>query len=160
MSDNDPIRTQLAKSIAWDEAHAGFDAAVADLAPELRGRRPNGFPHSAWELLEHIRLGQADILEFCRSRSYKEKEWPADYWPNRPEPLSAAAWSESIGQFHRDRGAFQEMIDDPDIDLTARVPHGTGQTYLREILIVIDHTSYHVGQLIAVRRLLGAWPED
>lgn len=154
------LRAQLAKALAWHEAHAGFDAAVANLAPAFRGRRPKGFPHSPWEVLEHIRLAQSDILEFCVNPSYKEKEWPADYWPKSPKPPSVRAWSTSVAKVRRDRSALQALVEDPGIDLTARIPHGTGQTYLREVLLIVDHTGYHVGQLVTVRRLLGAWGAD
>ena len=154
---DDPLRQTIARALEWREAHAGFESAVEGLAPELRGRTAPGVPYSPWQLLEHIRITQADILEFCQSPKYKEKDWPKDYWPSVAEPPSAKAWEESIAAVKRDRAALAALTVDPEIDLTARVPNGNGQTYLREVLLVLDHTAYHVGELILVRRLLGAW---
>ena len=151
------LREQLARFQDWREAHADYDAAVADLPPALRGKAPDGLPYSAWQLIEHMRLTQADILEFCRNPKYKEGHWPDDYWPRTPAPPDAAAWEASVAAFHDDRKAMQQLIRDPQYDPFAKVPAGSGQTFLREFLLVADHTAYHVGQLIAVRRLLGAW---
>src|SRR5581483_3414889 len=127
------------------------------IAPDLRGRRPDGAPYSAWELLEHLRRTQRDILDFCVSPQYEELEWPADYWPPSSEPPTPGAWDASVAQFLDDRRALQELAANPAIDLSTRVPNGDGQTYLRELLLVADHTAYHVGQLVLVRRLLGNW---
>jgi uncharacterized damage-inducible protein DinB len=151
------IRDHLRRVLNWEDAHAGFEQAVADLPPELRGRTPDGLPYSAWQLVEHLRIAQADILDFCRNAHYHEMKWPDDYWPKSPAPPSAAAWDESIRCFRDDREALQALAADPAIDLTATIPHGQGQTYLREILLVADHNAYHVGQLVLVRRLLGDW---
>lgn len=151
------LREQLSRFQNWREAHADFEAAVADLAPNLRGVAPPGLPYSPWQLVEHLRLTQADILEFCRNVDYVEQQWPDDYWPQSAAPPDAQAWDASIAAFRRDRAALQQLIKDPDCDLFAKVPAGTGQTFLREFLLVADHTAYHVGQLVAVRRLLGAW---
>jgi len=104
-----------------------------------------------------MRIAQHDILDFCVNRDYKEMSWPDDYWPMSPEPTSGSAWKESVEQFKRDRAALQRRARDSSIDLEARIPHGTGQTYLRELLLVADHTAYHLGELLVVRRLLGAW---
>jgi uncharacterized damage-inducible protein DinB len=158
MQTDDPLRTQLAKLLDWGEAHADFDKAVADLPAEMRGRRPDRFPHSVWELVEHIRLAQHEILEFCHTSDYEELRWPEGYWPTMQAPPHDNAWERSLEGFRHDRQEFQSFVSDPALDLTARIPHGTGQTYLRELLLAADHTSYHVGQIIAVRRLLGAWP--
>ena len=158
MPEDAAIREQLARTLDWREAHAGFEAAVADLSPELRGRVPSGLPYSAWQLVEHIRRTQADILEFCIAAHYEEKEWPKDYWPEAAEPPSPKAWDETISAIRRDRAALAGMTTDSKTNLTARVPNGDGQTYLREILLVIDHTAYHVGELVLLRRFLGAWP--
>lgn len=154
---SDPIRTHIAKLLGWEEAHVGFDTAVADLPRELRGRRVQGFPHSAWELVEHIRLAQRDLLDFCRDPDYTAPKWPDDYWPSSPEPPDEAAWNRSIKQFAADRKALEQFLSDPSVELTARIPHGTGQTYLRTILVAADHNAYHVGQLVALRQQLGAW---
>lgn len=154
----DRVRAQLANAIDWHDAHAGFDATVDGFPPELRGRRVNGVPYSAWQLLEHLRIAQQDILGFCQNPAYEEKKWPDDYWPRDPEPPSASAWDESVAAFRRDREAMKRLATDATIDLAAAIPHGAGQTYLREILLIIDHNAHHVGQLILLRRLLGAWP--
>jgi hypothetical protein len=150
-------RAALAASLDWHEAHATFENAVADLAPAVRGRRPNGFPHSPWEILEHLRRTQADLLDFCRNPNYRELEWPKDYWPPSPEPPTERAWDESVAAYRHDRAQLQTLTTDSSIDLLAQIPHGSGQTYLREVLLALDHAAYHVGQLIDVRRLLGAW---
>jgi len=150
-------RAAVAKPLAWREAHATFTDAVADLAPDLRGRRVDGFPHSAWELVEHVRFTQRDILDFCRDANYREPKWPDDYWPKDAAPPSDAAWDASLAAYREDRDALQALAERTP-DLHATIPHGDGQTYVREVLLVADHTSYHVGQLVALRRLLGAWP--
>ena len=157
MPSDNTLRDLLARVLDWEDAHAGFDKAVADIPPELRSRKPRALPHSAWQIVEHIRLAQHDILDFCRNPRYREMKWPADYWPASPEPPSADAWDASIRAYRRDRKALQRMAKDRKVKLDARIPHGSGQTYLRELLLVADHTSYHVGQLVLVRRLLGNW---
>ncbi len=157
MDANAALRQQLVRVLGWHDAHADFDAAVKDLPPRQRGLVPKGLPYSPWQLLEHIRRTQADILEFCRNPQYQEMSWPEDYWPKAPAPSEADAWAKSIAAYHRDRDELVKMIEDPRTDLYARVPAGNGQTFLREFLLVADHTSYHVGQLVAVRRLLDAW---
>jgi hypothetical protein len=156
MSDG-ALREQLRKLLAWGDAHVDFDRAVAGLAPALRGVRPDGLPYSAWELVEHLRITQLDILDFSRNPQYVELSWPEDYWPDSPAPPDADAWDHGIAAFRADREALQAMAMDPATDLFARIPHGQGQTYLREILLAADHAAYHVGQLVLVRRLLGAW---
>ncbi len=152
------LREQIARLLSWRDAHGGFDAAVKGIPARLRGRAPKGLPYSPWQLVEHLRITQADILEFCVSRKYVEKAWPADYWPKRKAPPSVRAWSASLAAFRRDRRRLERLALDPRVDLLARVPAGTGQTFLREVILVADHTSYHTGQLVAVRRLLGCWP--
>jgi hypothetical protein len=151
------LREQLRKLLAWGDAHVDYDRAVAGLAPELRGVRPDGLPYSPWELLEHLRITQHDILDFSRNPHYAELSWPEDYWPDSATPPDAEAWDRSVAAYHTDREALQALAADESIDLFARIPHGQGQTYLRELLLVADHNGYHVGQLVLVRRLLGAW---
>ena len=124
---------------------------------KLRGAVPDGWDYSAWQLVEHLRLAQADILEFCVGAAYREKKWPEAYWPKKPAPPRAAAWTASIARFRRDRAMLQRLARDPRIDLAATVPNGTDQTYLRELLLAADHTAYHVGQLVALRKQLGIW---
>jgi uncharacterized damage-inducible protein DinB len=142
----------------WNHAHVDFDAAVKDIPPKLRGVQPDGSPYSLWQLLEHIRIAQHDILDFCRNPSYAEKKWPDDYWPKSPAPPSEAAWDESLAAFRRDRTELKQLVADPKLDLFAKIPHGTGQTYLREAFLVADHNAYHIGQLVSLRRQLGIWP--
>jgi len=155
---NDPIRDHLARAFEWKEAHATFDQAVEGIPADKRGARAPGFEHSAWQLLEHIRLAQDDLLDFCRNAEYVHTmKWPDDYWPRSPEPPSAQAWSESLAGYKRGLVDFQQLVRSVD-DLAAKVPTGKeSQTYLRSILLVIDHTAYHVGQIVALRRALGIW---
>jgi hypothetical protein len=152
------LREQLVKFLDWREAHLDFDAAVDGIPADLRGAVPPGLPHSPWQLLEHLRIAQHDILDFCVNPRYEEMKWPDDYWPAAAPP-SAGAWDESLASYRRDRTAMQDLARDSKIDLYARIPHGSGQTYLREILLVVDHAAYHIGQLVLVRRLLGIWPK-
>ncbi len=157
----DSLRDQLSKLLAWNEAHATFDDAVANFPTELRGVAPVGLPYSAWQLLEHLRIAQNDILDFCRDPDYREDmKWPDDYWPATAAPPDEDAWEASIAAYHADLATLQSMILDPQCDLLAKVPAGTGQTFLREFLLVADHTAYHVGQMVAVRRLLEAWKQN
>ena len=156
MSDTD-IRAQLARALGWDEAHAGFDRVAGGIPPEFRGRVPGGLPYSPWQLLEHLRLAQEDILEFCRNPDYQERNWPDDYWPPSAEPPSADAWDRSLARYRADRDELARLTQDPSADLTAPIPHGSGQTLLRELLLVLDHTAYHLGELVVVRRALGIW---
>lgn len=151
-------REIVASALDWEQAHASLDSATAGLAPELRGKRPKGMPHSPWELLEHIRRTQNDLLEFMVNESYEELTWPDDYWPSSSEPASDDAWTECIAAIHEDAAAIAKFTVETDRDVTSRIPHGSGQTYLRTVLVAIDHTSHHLGQLIDARRLLGAWP--
>jgi hypothetical protein len=151
------VRSQVARALGWDEAHAGFDRVVDGIAAEFRGRAPAGLPYSPWQLLEHLRLAQDDILEFCRNPDYRERRWPDDYWPASPEPPDAKAWDRSVVAVRRDREALTRLAEDPSVDLTAPLPHGNGQTLLRELLLVLDHTAYHLGELVVVRRALGIW---
>lgn len=151
-------RRIVASALDWEQAHASLDSAIKDLPAGLRGKRPANFPHSPWELLDHIRRTQNDLLEFCRNPKYEELKWPDDYWPPTPAPANDAAWNETVDVIHRDAAALAAFTMEDGRDLTAKIPHGTGQTYLRTVLVAVDHASYHVGQIIAVRRLLGTWP--
>jgi uncharacterized damage-inducible protein DinB len=151
------LRAHLARLQDWPDAHATFDAAVDGVPVELRAVQPHGLPYSLWQLVEHLRITQRDILDFCRDPDYSEPKWPDDYWPSSTEPPSPDAWDETLARFRADRDALKELAAEaPDLD--AEIPHGTGQTYLRELLLVADHGAYHAGQIVLVRRLLGAWP--
>src|SRR5512138_1233494 len=134
MASDTAWREAVARLLDWEEAHGGFDAAVAGLAEPLRGRAPTGLPYSPWQLLEHLRIAQRDLLDFCRDPNYQAPKWPDDYWPSSAEPPNAGAWDESVRRFREDRAALQALARDRAIDLTARIPHGDGQTYLRTLL--------------------------
>ncbi|HLE85311.1 MAG TPA: DinB family protein [Thermoanaerobaculia bacterium] len=157
---DESLREHLLYLLGGGGAHLGFDQAVADLAPELRGRRPAGLPYSAWELLEHLRICQRDILEFSRDPEWVSPEWTLGYWPQgerAAEPPDEGAWDRSVAAFRADLEAMKALVRDPERDLHQPFPWGDGQTLLREALLVADHNAYHLGQLVAVRRLLGAW---
>jgi uncharacterized damage-inducible protein DinB len=158
MAQLDSIRAVIAAALDWEDAHAGFDRVTTGLPSRLQGQVPQGLPYSPWQLLEHIRLTQEDILEFCRNPAYEDRDWPAEYWPKDTSPPSPRAWSQSVAAFRRDREALTALALNSEIDLLAKVPAGTGQTYLRELLLVADHTAYHLGEMVVVRRALGAWP--
>jgi uncharacterized damage-inducible protein DinB len=157
MAHDKAFRAHVVKLLDWEDAHVGFDTAVKGVPPSLRGVVPVGWEYSAWQLVDHIRLAQADILDFCVNAKYKAKKWPDSYWPKSPAPPGGTAWTSSIGEIRKDRKALQRLAKDPAIDLFATIPHGTGQTYLRELLLVADHSSYHVGQIVVLRRQLGIW---
>ncbi len=156
-SQDKSLREHVVYLLTGGGAHATFDDAVKSLPEKLRGVRPQGLPHSAWMLLEHLRLAQWDILEFSRNPKYKAPKWPEDYWPKKEAPASTAAWDKSIRQFRDDLKGMQDLVENPKTDLYAPVPWGDGQTILREALLVADHNAYHVAQLIDVRRLLREW---
>ena len=158
MADDHALRQLLATVLAWGDAHVTFDAAVEKIPVSLRGKRPRGLPHSIWQIVEHARIAQHDILDFCVNPTYREMKWPDDYWPRAAAPPSPAAWSTSLKQFRRDQRGLQTLAADTSIALEARIPHGSGQTYLRELLLVADHNAYHVGQIVLVRQALGIWP--
>ena len=154
---SDAIREHILKLLGWGDAHVTFDKAIDGIPQDKRGIVPDGLPYSAWQLLEHMRLAQWDIPDFCRNAHYEELKWPDDYWPKSPEPPSAGAWDESVAAYRKDLRDLEAMVKDESLDWTKTIPHGSGQTYLREVLLIADHTAYHVGELIAVRRLLGIW---
>ena len=151
------LRQHLLDLLRGGNAHLNFEEALAGLPPTLRGERPDGLPYSPWRLLEHMRIAQWDILEFSRNPKHVSPEFPAGYWPESDAPPDDKAWQKSIRQFRADLKAMQDLVEDPAIDLLAPIPHGEGQTILREALLVADHNSYHLGQMVTLRRLLGAW---
>src|SRR5712691_11285692 len=164
MTSRDPHGKQLREHVLYlldgGGAHARFNDAVKDMPENLRGAKPNGFPHSPWMLLEHLRIAQWDILEFSRNSKHKSPKWPEGYWPKTAAAPRAAAWNKSIQQFCKDLKAMQDLVANPKTDLYARIPWGDGQTILRQALLLADHNAYHLGQLIDVRRLVGAWKES
>ena len=151
------LRQHLLELLESGGAHAKFDDVVKGLPPKLRGAKPENFPHSPWMVLEHLRIAQEDILEFCVNAKYKARKWPDDYWPKKPTPPSSAAWAKSVQQFRSDAKTMQKLVANPKTDLFARIAWGDGQTILREALLVADHNAYHLAQFVDVRRLLGAW---
>ncbi len=135
------LRALLIRLLDWQDAHIHIDDAVEGIATDFQGVRPEGTPYSAWELLEHMRLAQWDILDFCRNPEYEEQKWPDDYWPDEPAPESEAAWNECLASFRADRESLKVLAKDSDLELFAEIPHGTGQTYIRELLLVADHAA-------------------
>ena len=153
----DALRKHLLELLKGGSAHADFDSAVAKFPVARAGEKPPSAPHSAWQLLEHLRIAQRDILEFSRNPKHVSPKWPEGYWPESAAPSTKADWTASVRSFRSDLKAMSDLIADPANDLTAPLPHGDGQTLLREALLVADHNSYHIGQLVFVRQLLGAW---
>jgi hypothetical protein len=160
MADTEKVlRAHLMSLLRGGNAHLTFDAAVAHFPPKLRGVKPEGQAHTAWSLLEHLRIAQWDILDFCRNPKYKELKFPEDYWPRHGAPPSETAWEKSIKAFRADLGAMEKLVASKSTDLFAPIEHGNGQTILREALLVADHNAYHLGQLVSLRRALGAWKD-
>ncbi|HEV2751557.1 MAG TPA: DinB family protein [Gemmatimonadales bacterium] len=155
-----PLREHLIALLGESHAHVPFKDAIADWPPALRGAKPAGQPFTPWRLLEHIRISQWDIVEFTKSAKHVSPEWPAGYWPAGDAPPDAAAWDKSVAQLEHDLREMLRLVRDPKVDLFAKIPHGTGQTALREALVLADHNAYHIGQLVLLRRLLGAWKAD
>ena len=151
------LRKQLVNLLKGGQAHVHFSDALEDFPVRKRGVPVKGLEHTAWQLLEHARLAQWDILEFSRNAKYTSPKWPEGYWPQTEAPPSTAAWNKSIQQFRKDLKAMQDLVANPKTDLYGRIPWGDGQTILREALLLADHNAYHLGQLVDVRRLLGAW---
>ena len=159
MDQNMLLREQLLHLLQGGDAHLHFDAALADLPIELRGAKPDGVRHSPWRLLEHMRIAQWDILEFSRNPQHVSPSFPDGYWPKGDVPPDDSAWERSAAAFRADLQAMCELVADQATDLFAQIPHGEGQTILREALLVADHNAYHLGQLIVVRRALGSWSD-
>ncbi|MBZ5508919.1 MAG: DinB family protein [Acidobacteriia bacterium] len=154
MKTADPLRQHLINLLTKAEAHVDLENSLTDFPRELRGVKPEGAPHTPWQLLEHIRIAQWDILEFSKSGKHKSPKWPDEYWPKTEAPPTDKSWDKSVKQVLADLDAMCELVRDPKHDLTAKLPHGDGQTLLREALLVADHNAYHLGQLVMVRRIL------
>ncbi len=153
------LRKHLLYVLDGGGAHVDFEAAIAKLPPKLRGVHPPGISHTPWRLLEHMRIAQWDILEFSRSSTHVSPDFPTGYWPKGDAPPDNDAWTKSIKAFRHDLKDMGALVSNPSTDLFARIPHGEGQTILREALLVADHNAYHLGELVLVRKLLGAWLE-
>jgi len=159
MSDK-ALREQLLWLLGGGDAHLDFEAAVANLPVELRGRRPPGVPHTPWRLLQHMRIAQWDILEFCRNPEHVSPKFPDGYWQEDDGPPNVEAWDSCVEAFRRDLDAMRQLVSDPATNLFAPLSGSDGKTVLREALLVADHNAYHLGQLVAVRRALNTWPPD
>ena len=153
------LRRHVLELLKGGHAHADFDTSIHEIPEELYGVRPNGASHSLWEILEHLRIAQWDILEFSRNPEHKSPVWPSGYWPANQGPPDDKAWVRSVRAFQRDLKAMCDLVADESVDLFAKIPHGDRQTILREALLLTDHNSYHLGELVLVRRLLGTWKE-
>ena len=153
------LREHLLELLKGGGAHAKFEDAIADLPDDLRGKKVQGLPYTFWMVLEHMRIAQWDILDFSINPKYKAMKWPDGYWPKTEAPTTDAAWNDSIKKFKKDLKAVQDLVAKPKTDLYARILWGEGQTVLREALLVADHNAYHLGQLVTLRRLSGAWKE-
>jgi hypothetical protein len=153
------LREHLLYLLGGGGAHVDFEKAIADFPEELRGAKPEGQPFTPWRLLEHLRLAQWDILEFSRNPKHVSPGWPDGYWPPSDAPPSAEAWERSVSGFRAGLKAMQRLVSNPKTDLYAKIPHGDGQTILREALLVADHNAYHLGQLVVLRRLAGSWQD-
>ncbi len=151
----DVLKAELTAALKSGGAHADFDRALKGFPFKDAGRIPPGVPWSAWQLLEHMRIAQADILEFVASANYREKQWPAEYWPINPSP-SRSEWSESVKAFRRDRKELQSLLKKSDP--LQPIPHANNKTLLNELLLVVDHNAYHLGEFVLLRKLLGNWP--
>jgi uncharacterized damage-inducible protein DinB len=151
------LRDHVAALLRSEDAHAGVDRIAGGVPQDRWTAGAPGLPYTLWQLLEHIRLAQHDILDFCRNPGYRELRWPDDYWPPDGQAPTSGEVSATLAALREDRDALIAMTLDSKIDLFARIPHGTGQTYLRELLLVADHTAYHLGQMVVVRRALGIW---
>ncbi|QGJ70663.1 ABC transporter [Planctomycetales bacterium 10988] len=157
---NQSLRDHVIYLLQGGGAHLDFDRAIADLPKDLRGSRVKGIPHTPWRLLEHLRICQWDILEFSQNPEHISPEFPIGYWPKDDAPPSEEVWDQNIQTFQKDLQAMVDLVDDPATDLFAPIPHGDGQTILREALLVADHNAYHLGQLVVIRRALGAWNDS
>jgi hypothetical protein len=159
MTGDTAVREHLIWLLEGGHAHTKFDEVVAHFPVESAGVRPKGAPYSAWELLEHLRIAQNDILLFSLSADHVSPDWPKGYWPAEAAPGRSAEWEESVRAFRKDLAEFTALIQDPARDLFLKFPWGDGQTLMREALLIADHNAYHLGQLVMVRRLLGIWPK-
>jgi uncharacterized damage-inducible protein DinB len=156
--DESVFRAQLVSLLKDGEAHVKAEAALADVGAQFRNVRPTADVHSVWEELEHLRIAQEDILRFTIDATWKSPKWPEGYWPGETQEVTEEMWKSSVEGFLADLEEVIKLVKEPTLDLTANIPHGTGQTYLREILLVADHNAYHLGQIVQVRKLMGDWP--
>jgi hypothetical protein len=159
-NDTAVLREQLAALLKGGNAHVPFMDAFDGFPEAKRGTYAQGLPHTGWQLLEHMRIAQRDILEFSRNPKHISPDFPEGYWPKTPGPRTEEEWTDSLSAFRRDLREMARLVENPRIDLHAKIPHGDGQTILREALVLADHNSYHLGQLVDLRRALGSWPAE
>lgn len=159
MEDETLLRQHLVKLLEGGDAHADFRKAIEDFPAELRGKTPRGAEHSPWQLLEHMRIALWDLVEFSRDPNHKSPDWPSGYWPESAAPPDPKSWDRSVQAYCDHLTAMCDMVTDEKTDLFAKIPHGDGQTILREALVAADHNAYHLGQIVLLRRLLGAWKD-
>lgn len=158
MGSNAALRSHLTDLLTARQAHCTFEDAVAHMPPDRRGERPEALPYSVWELADHIRAAQRDILDYCRDPDYEAPNWPEAYWPEGSAPPNDAAWTDCLTEVQEDCDAMCDLVTDETIDLYSTVPSSDEHTYLREAMLVADHNAYHIGQIVTVRRELGLWP--
>lgn len=154
------LREQLVTLLEGGEAHMNFSEAVADFPQNQINTEPPNVPYSFWHLVEHLRITQYDILDFCRNKNYKEINWPDDYWPEKNAVATPKDWKNSVLSFQKDLKDVVRLVQNPKTNLSAKIPWGSGQTYLREALLVSDHNAYHIGELAILRQVVGAWPKN
>jgi hypothetical protein len=157
MPDDKALRQHLLKLLQGGDAHADFERVIKNFPREMRGKKPRAAEHTGWELLEHLRIAQRDILEFSRNPRHKSPDWPIGYWPDTFAPPTFKAWDLSVKAFREDLQAMCDLVANEGTDLFAKIPHGDGQTILREALLVADHNAYHLGEMVLLRRMLGIW---
>lgn len=158
MPNDKNLRNHVINLLQGGHAYATFDTIVKNFPFEMTGKKPKGFDHSAWQLLEHIRIAQWDIVEFSLTADHISPKWPEEYWPKESTPASEKNWQNSVKAIKTDLKKMQDLVANPKTDLFAKIPHGTGQTILREALLIVDHNAYHLGQIVMLRKILGIWP--
>lgn len=151
------LKNQLSNTLLWEDAHVNIAKALDDIDYELAGKKARSVPYTIWQLTEHIRLVQSDILEYMLTNNYQTKEWPRDYWPESPHPESDIQWTNSLKQLKKDQKQVRKLLSDPQIDLQSPMSDKSGHTILREIILIIDHTAYHLGQIVLIRKILNKW---
>lgn len=157
MQNDKLLRKELISYVEHPHTHMTFADAVKNFPEKLMNEKPHGLPYTFWQLLEHIRISQIDMIDFLQNANYKELSWPKDYWPDGDQKATAKMWNDAVKQYEKDIEKLKKIIEDPKTDLHAPIPHGQGQTIFREVLQIIDHASYHMGQFIVMRRLIGEW---
>ncbi|HLR25600.1 MAG TPA: DinB family protein [Fodinibius sp.] len=157
MESSKTLQQLLLEQLEGGNAHITFQKAVQGLSYQQSGAKVDGLPHTIWQLIEHIRLAQDDILAFCGNRNYQQLNWPEDYWPSSEQPESQQEFEQSLEAVHEGQETMRQWVTDPSKDLQKPFSHGDGQTLFREALLIVDHNAYHIGQIVQLRRLLGCW---